>query len=77
MLNQLNLPLQLLLESDVIMGMAESHLFSHLTPRAFCLLPKAVLVTVVWGAVGPSWCSFTGINLPFSSVWRKASQQGP
>lgn len=40
-LNQLNLPLQLLFESDVIMGRTESHLLFHLTPGAFCLLPKA------------------------------------
>lgn len=41
-LSQLNTPLQLLLESDVTMGMTESHLFFHLSPGAFCLLPKAL-----------------------------------
>lgn len=39
-LSQLNMPLQVLLESEVIMGMIESHLFFHLTIRALCLLPK-------------------------------------
>ena len=47
-LSQLKLPLQLFLESDATVGRTESHLFFHLTPGTFCLLPKTMFYSL--------WC---------------------